>query len=357
MSAVARPSRVVVLYGGQSAEHDISCVSARFVAVALGDAGFETIPVGITRQGQWVDTAVLVAGEGDADAFPSPDIADAVHLLGTPDLAALAGGDTVVFPVLHGPMGEDGTIQGHCEVLGLPYVGAGVLGSAVSMDKSVAKEVLRCHGLPQVRWQSAPPADVDDDYCDGLELNLGFPLFVKPANMGSSIGISKVKDRASLEKAVALAAAYDDRIVFEEAIMAREIEVAVLGNEAPEASVPGEIVLADEFYDDEGKYLTDSAELLVPAPLNVSETAVVRDLAVQAFRAVRAEGMARVDFFLDPERQFLVNEVNTIPGFTPISMYPRLWAETGVPPAELVTRLVDLALERQSRRRGHRRER
>ncbi len=357
MAGVPRPSRVVVLYGGQSAEHDVSCVSARFVTDALGVAGYEALPVGITRDGRWVDVSALSASGHSDEPLPSPDVVDAANLLGRADLTSLSGGDVVAFPVLHGPMGEDGTVQGYCEVVGLPYVGAGVLASSLCMDKAAAKEILSFHGLPQVPWQSSSAADVDAAFCDSVASDLGLPLFVKPANLGSSIGISKVSDRTGLEVAVALAARYDDHLVFEQGVDAREIEVAVLGNAEPRASLPGEIETKADFYDYDDKYESDTATLHVPAHLDDGEAATVQDLATKAFRALRVEGMARVDFFLDPLQGFFVNEVNTIPGFTPISMYPRLWEATGVPAPELVDRLVLLATERHARRSARRTQR
>jgi D-alanine-D-alanine ligase len=350
----------VVLYGGQSAEHEISCISARFVLSTLDPARYEVVLVGITRDGRWVDATRLVGGADPASpALPSPDLATAGDVLPAPGVGALAGApgapaETVAFAVLHGPMGEDGTIQGMLEVAGIPYVGAGVLASAVSMDKSVAKELLHFAGIPQARWRWARADEIDEDLLDGVELNLGYPVYVKPANLGSSIGITRAADRAALERGVALACGYDDFVVFEENVVGREIEVAVLGNEEPRASLPGEIVAGEDFYDFEEKYLSDRAKLLVPAPLSEPEVAEIQELALRAFRALRLDGMARVDFFCTEGGRFLVNEVNSIPGFTPISMYPRLWEASGLPPAELLDRLIDLALARHARRRAHR---
>jgi D-alanine-D-alanine ligase len=347
----------VVLFGGCSAEHDISCISARHVLTALDAERYEVVPVGITRDGRWVDARRLVLDAGPATgALPSPDLAsddDVLPAAGFPH--ALGELDqTVVFPLVHGPMGEDGTIQGLLEVAQLPYVGAGVLASAVCMDKGAAKEILQFHGIPQGRWRSARLDQLVPPFLDEVESSLGYPIFVKPANLGSSIGISRADDRGELEAAVELAARYDDFVMFEETIVGREIEVALLGNDDPEASLPGEIVSGDGFYDYEEKYLSDRAKLLVPAPLSDAEIAAVQGIAVRAFRALRVEGMARVDFFYDVRGRFLVSEVNTIPGFTSISMYPQLWEASGVPPAELLDRLVALALERHQRRRAHR---
>jgi D-alanine-D-alanine ligase len=346
---------VVVLYGGRSAEHDISCISARFVISQLDPRRYEVVPVGITHEGRWVDARRLVEGTAEGDgALPSPDVAEASEVLALGTLLATDDDRvTVVFPLLHGTMGEDGTVQGMLEVARLPYVGAGVLASALCMDKAAAKEVLAHHGVPQGRWLSRRLDVVTPGFLDRAEADLGYPIFVKPANLGSSIGITRATDRAGLEAAVALAGAYDDVVVLEAAVLGREIEVAVLGNESPRASLPGEIVPADGFYDYEEKYLNDRAKLQIPAALGEAEVTQVQETAVRAYAALRVEGMARVDFFYAGGR-FLVNEVNTIPGFTPISMYPKLWEVSGLPPARLLDTLVDLALERHRRRAAHR---
>lgn len=355
---MAPPIRVVVLYGGRSAEHDISCISARFVLSQLEPSRYDVVPVGITHDGRWVDARRLVAGMPDTDAaLPSPDRAEPADAIA---VGALPGADgeqeTVVFPLLHGPMGEDGTVQGLFEVAGVPYVGAGVLASALCMDKTAAKEVLAQHGVPQGRWLARRVDLVNAAFCDRVEVDLGYPMFVKPANLGSSIGITKAHTRAELEAAIGLAASYDDAVVFEANIDGREVEVAVLGNEAPRASLPGEIVSPDGFYDYEEKYLNDRAKLEIPAPLSDDEVARVQETAVSAYGALRVEGMARVDFFYATGR-FLVNEVNTIPGFTPISMYPKLWEVSGLAPGRLLDELVSLALARHRRRAAHRVER
>jgi D-alanine-D-alanine ligase len=352
---VAPPSRVVVLYGGRSAEHDISCISARFVISELDPRRYEVVPVGITHEGRWVDARRLIAecAEGDG-ALPSPDLAEETDVLpiGT-HLEGDDGRESVVFPLLHGTAGEDGTVQGMLEVAGVPYVGAGVLASALCMDKAVAKEVLAHHGIPQVRWLARRLDLIDTELYDRAETELGYPVFVKPANLGSSIGITRATDRSELEEAVALAGEYDDVAVLEAAVVGREIEVAMLGNEFPRASLPGEIVSAEGFYDYEEKYLNDRAKLQIPAALDATEVSRVQETAVRAYAALRVEGMARVDFFYADGR-FLVNEVNTIPGFTPISMYPKLWEVSGLSPTRLLDTLVDLALERHRRRSAHR---
>ena len=253
-------------------------------------------------------------------------------------------------------MGEDGTVQGLLELADVPYVGTGVLGSAVAMDKAMAKEVLRAAGIPQVRHHALADYEVHDLTLQRVLDELGLPVFVKPANMGSSVGVSKASTIEQLRDAAAVALTYDQMIVIEEAIVGREIEVAVLGNEHPEASLPGEIVPGDEFYSYDDKYVTDGAQLLIPAPLADNLVEEVRELAIRAFTALRCEGLSRVDFFYEDGntgegRGFLCNEVNTMPGFTPISMYPKLWLESGMTYSELIDRLVDLAIERHRRRR------
>jgi D-alanine-D-alanine ligase len=248
-------------------------------------------------------------------------------------------------------MGEDGTVQGLLELAGVPYVGAGVLASALCMDKGAAKDVLAQRGLPQARWLSAREPDVDGAFTARVEAELGLPAFVKPANLGSSVGVSKVHDRVALEAALSEALRYDEYVVVEEAISGREIEVAVLGNASPRASVPGEIVPSHEFYDFDDKYIEGRSELRVPAPLPRGAAEQVGTLAIAAYKALRVDGMARVDFFYEEDgRGFLVNELNTIPGFTPISMYPKLWEASGLPYPRLVDELVRLATQRHDRR-------
>ena len=273
-------------------------------------------------------------------------------------LAAASAGEevTVVLPLLHGPMGEDGTVQGLLELADVAYVGSGVLGSAVAMDKAMAKQVLAASGIPQARHRALAEHELTPGTPAALADELGLPLFVKPANMGSSVGVSKAHTVDEVALAIELALTYDELIVVEEAVAGREIEVAVLGSTAPEASVPGEIVPGEEFYSYEDKYVSDGAQLLIPAPLPAGAADEVRALAIAAFRALRCDGLARVDFFYERDadgngRGFLCNEVNTMPGFTPISMYPKLWIRSGVPYPELIDRLVTLALERHARRR------
>ncbi len=344
--------RLVVLFGGRSAEHEVSCISALHVLRAVDPERYDVVPIGITRAGQWVAADAAGALDGTARALPSPDDSGGAELEPLPAvLPSTAAEQVVVLPLLHGPMGEDGTVQGMLELAGVPYIGAGVLASAVAMDKGTAKDVLAANGLPQGRYLSAREGEVDGAFADRVDAALGWPVFVKPANLGSSVGVSKARDAAELDTALALARRYDEWVVVEEAIAGREIEVAILGNDEPRASVPGEIRPSHEFYDFDDKYLTDGADLLVPAPLSDAAAKEVRDLALRAYRALRVDGMARVDFFYEEAgRGFLVNEVNTIPGFTPISMYPRLWEVSGVPYPALLDRLVDLAFARHERR-------
>jgi D-alanine-D-alanine ligase len=346
----------MLLFGGQSAEHDVSRVTAVAVARALDPAKYEVVPVGITTDGRWLlagDAQRMLASgardelpdgfsvEGELVALPSATPA--------PDALAV----DVVFPLLHGPYGEDGTVQGLLELAGLPYVGSGVLGSAAGQDKVVMKRLFGAVGLPTPRHRALRDGHDVDAFCAQAEAELGLPCFVKPANMGSSVGVSKARTREQLREGVLLALQYDEWILAEEYIRGREIEVAVLGDDPPEASLPGEVVPAADFYDYADKYEDGKVQLIAPAELSAAQTEEVRALAVRAFEACRCEAMARVDFFLRDDGSFVVNELNTIPGFTPnASMYPRLWDVSGVPYPELLDRLIDLAIARQQRRRA-----
>ena len=349
-----------MLFGGQSAEHEVSCVSAYHVLRAVDEDRYDLEAIGITRDGDWVraDEAIAALHRG-AGELPAPTSGIArLEATGTaveplPAVTPAVGDDVpvVVLPLLHGTRGEDGTVQGMLELANIPFVGAGVLGSALCMDKLKAKDVLAAHGLPQVPWIGVRDTEAADVTRLVDEAGLRYPLFVKPANLGSSVGVSRAVDEAALVDAVALAATYDEWIVVEEAAHGREIEVAVLGNASPRASVPGEIIPGHEFYDYEDKYLDGAADLVIPADLPTSVTEEIQRLAVEAFTLLRCDGMARVDFFYEEgDRGLLLNELNTIPGFTPISMYPKLWDASGLPYDQLIDELVELALERHDRR-------
>ncbi len=337
------PDRValVVLFGGRSAEHEISCLTAASVLAALDPSRYRLTTIGIDHDGTWHRAA--------------PDAEGALAAVGAPTTPSEVLADRpVVLPLLHGPMGEDGTIQGLLELAGVAYVGAGVLGSALCMDKAMAKDVLAGHGLPQVRYLSFAADDRAAATPDRVGATLGWPVFVKPANLGSSIGVSRVTEPGALAGAIDLAAKFDDLVVIEEAVNGRELECGILGNTgALAASAVGEVVPTHDFYDFEDKYLDGAAELRVPAPISGALADQVRALALAAADLLRVEGLARVDLFYEEGgRGLVINEVNTIPGFTPFSMYPRLWAESGLDYPELVDRLVGLALERHARRAG-----
>ncbi|MGE5235873.1 MAG: D-alanine--D-alanine ligase family protein [Acidobacteriota bacterium] len=346
--------RVALVFGGRSGEHEVSVVSARSVAAALAAERFEVVPMAIDRAGRWADAATarrVLENSGDrADQVQGFD--GSARL----DPRLLDGGVDVVMPVLHGPFGEDGTIQGLCEMLDLPYTGCAVAAAAVTMDKVLTKRVFLQVGLPTPRFVAVTARELSmaRESCERRCLELPLPLFVKPSRLGSSVGISKVKSAEALGAALDGALAYDDVAVVEEGVPAREIEVAVLGSDPLLASVPGEVVPGHEFYDYGDKYLDDACQLLAPAPLDAGQSETVRDLAVRAFSALGCEGMARVDFLLDRrDGRFLLNEVNATPGFTAISMYPRLLALTGVPYPRLVANLVELALARHERRQRY----
>ena len=361
--------RLVVLFGGRSAEHDVSCVSARHVVAAADPRKYVVEPVGITRQGRWVRAAEAAeALSAGPDALPERLSAAGPDVEPLPVLTAESGdgpgGPTVVLPILHGPMGEDGTVQGLLELARVPYAGAGVLASALCMDKTAANTMLVEAGIAHTRWRSLildDPAASNAELASEVEAiveDLGLPVFVKPSSMGSSVGVSRASTREAVADGLRLACRYDRSVIVEEEARAREIEVAVLGNDQPAASLPGEIVPGAEFYDYADKY-QDGAELLIPAPLDDDEAAACRRLAIEAYRALRVEGLARVDFLYEDgrggrgDRGWLVSELNTMPGFTPISMYPKLWAATGLPYPRLIDRLVELALERHARRERH----
>jgi D-alanine-D-alanine ligase len=385
---MAKKLRVGIVFGGRSGEHEVSLLSAASILQAIDRKKYDVAPIGINKAGHW-----LIAGaaqgllEGGGESGPKPEkklragdpaatpgarvLAEGQPALLAPepeeslseaaalDSHAALGGQSldVVFPVLHGTFGEDGTIQGLFELAGIAYVGSGVLGSAAGMDKDVMKRLFAQSKLPLVKhvtllraeWERAPRKAIAQ-----VEAALKYPVFVKPANLGSSVGISKVHDRKELAPALDLAAKYDRKLVVEQGVggnkaKARELEVAVLGNDDPKASVVGEIIPGKEFYDYEAKYLSEGSTAVIPARLSKAEIKLIRDLAIAAFRACDLSGLARVDFLMEPggKRRIYLNEVNTLPGFTSISMYPKLWEATGLSYKDLITRLIELALERQ----------
>jgi len=349
--------RVGILFGGRSAEHEVSILSARNVVAALDRERFDPVLIGVGRDGRWLlqDERRLLASSGDPRRVDLGE-GTVVSLATLPTATAGGGGIDVVFPVLHGPMGEDGTVQGLLELAGLPYVGAGVLGSAVGMDKDVAKRLLRAAGIAIADYRVVRKGELqrDPESACRKAAEVGFPLFTKPANLGSSVGVVQVPDAGSLRAALAHAFEYDTKALAEEMIRGREIECSVLGDDLDaRASIPGEIVVrhSDGFYSYEAKYIDESgAALEIPARLATSQVEAVRRMAIDAFHALEGHGMARVDFFLREDGTLLVNEVNTIPGFTAISMYPKLWEASGVTATELITRLIDLALARHAAR-------
>ncbi len=343
--------RVGIVYGGRSVEHEVSIASATSILQALDPSRYDVQLIAISKEGRWhlggpdlLPEAVVHAEEVTLPAVPGQR-----QLLAAEGGAPIAEIDVIV-PIVHGTGGEDGTLQGFLELAGVPYVGAGVLGSAVQMDKDVTKRLLAAEGIPVVPGRclrSYELSEAPDALCDSIVAELGLPLFVKPVGLGSSVGISKVKTRDELLPALTEAARYDTKILVEVAVNARELEIAVLGNDQPEASVPGEIVPKSEFYDYESKYVDESTELLVPAPVSEEMTRRMQEMAVHAFRVLEGQGLARVDFFVDRVTEELwINEVNSLPGFTDVSMYPRLWDASGLPYPALLDRLIELALER-----------
>jgi D-alanine-D-alanine ligase len=371
--------RIGVIYGGRSGEHEVSVASAASIMKHLDRGRYDPVPIRIEKDGRWtladkppsvikaadvIESARLQAArptrpgrEAHLVAHPGDDTVLTIERRDGgeqgPSAVVTGLGLDVIFPVLHGPYGEDGTVQGLLELANVPYVGAGVLGSAVGMDKAVMKQLFAAHGLPQVKYVATIRREWERDSAGvsaRVERELGYPVFVKPANLGSSVGISKARNTQEFADAVRLAAEFDRKIVIEAAVpKAREIEVAVLGNDDPQASIAGEIVPSREFYDYEAKYLDEGSTPLIPAPITAAQMEQVRSMAIAAYRAVDGAGMSRVDFLMDGETGALyLNEVNTIPGFTTISMYPKLWEATNLPYAELIDRLISLALERHA---------
>ena len=371
---MANKIRVGVLFGGQSGEHEVSLVSARAVLDQLDRSKYDVVPIGITKAGRWIagdgampaleamaDPKLLPGGPAERTESQEPRTEALVGYGSAVEAGGLAEGSRssvlgsidVVFPVLHGPMGEDGTVQGLMELAGVPYVGCGVLAAAVGMDKAMMKAAFAAAGLPLVPWLLVRRVDwraKPEDVAQQVEAQLRYPMFVKPANMGSSVGITKATDRETLQAGLAEAARYDRRIVVEQGINAREIEISVLGNEEVEASVPGEIVPSNEWYDYEAKYLGGESEIRIPAPITPELAEQVRELAIRAFKAIDGAGLARVDFLLDRDSgELFLNEANTMPGFTPISMYSKMWEASGLPYQKLLDRLIELAIERHSK--------
>ena len=345
--------RVMVVFGGRSGEHEVSLASANAIIEALKRSGrYEVRPVGISREGLWLASGdpmrQLASGDPKISGGSSSLVPASEKLPGN------LGGADVVFPVLHGPYGEDGTIQGVLELAGVPYVGSGVLGSAAAMDKVTMKKIFAHHDLPQVEWLGLTRAQWNEDgegWTKEIESSVGYPCFVKPSNLGSSVGISKVESREELGAAMDEAARLDRRLIVEAGVDAREVEVAVLGNEDPEVSTPGEIFLkTGDFYDYESKYGEGGMELLIPPHVPDDAVDEIKRIAREAYEAVDAAGMARVDFFIERGTdRLLLNEINTIPGFTPTSVYARLWEASGLPYEDLLDRLIQLALERHGK--------
>lgn len=352
MSTSNKKIRVAVLFGGRSGEHEVSLVSATSVIENIDKEKYEVIPIGITKQGKWIsgpDSMKLLKSnqapdKSNALIAPEPrdlsaDMKDTMNNLGQID---------AVFPVLHGPYGEDGAVQGFLELTGIPYVGCAVLGSSVCMDKVMQKKVLQAEDIKQTpyiwfwskEWNNQKQGIIED-------LALAYPLFVKPANLGSSVGISKARNREELEQAAQEALQYDRKIIIEQGIEnPREIEVAVLGNQEPRASVPGEIIPSNEFYDYDAKYVDGKSDAKIPADLDEQTTKQIQNTAIKAYKALNCEGMARVDFLLTKDNEIYLNELNTIPGFTSISMYPKLWEASGLSYAQLLDELIQLAIQR-----------
>jgi D-alanine-D-alanine ligase len=360
---MANKRRIGVVFGGRSGEHEVSLKSARAVMSALDREKYDVVPIGITRDGHWltggdplyqleaqVDPKMLGRAPEPGPITTALAVTSEGQLPQTANLAAL----DVLLPVLHGPFGEDGTIQGVFELAGLPYVGCGVLAAAVGMDKGLMKAAFAAAGLPQVPWELVNRGEWERDpepVYARLEVALSYPMFVKPANLGSSVGISKVRDRAELAAGIAEAAGYDRRIVVEQGIDAREVEVAVLGNDQPEASVPGEVMPANDFYDYADKYLEGRTQFQIPAVLDAAIADQLRAMAVTAFKAIDGAGLGRVDFFVERGTDAIyINEINTFPGFTSMSQYPKLWEASGLAYPALLDRLIELALERHRER-------
>lgn len=372
MSDKRKKIRIGLVFGGRSGEHDVSLASANSIINSLDTEKYEVVPIGITREGTWLlgtEPQKLIAAEQTMASGEESGQTTAVTLTGDPSLRRLIplhsgeqlrddGTLDVILPVLHGTYGEDGALQGLLEMANVPYVGSGVLGSALGMDKEKMKLIFQAVGLPIVDylayrravWERAAEAVMD-----AIEQRLGYPTFVKPANLGSSVGINKAHDRGELEHALNVAAEYDSKLIIEKGITCRELECAVLGNDEPIASVVGEVVASNEFYDYNAKYLDGKSQTVIPADIPQEIAEMVRRQAVTAFTALDLSGLSRVDFFLEKESGIVyINEVNTMPGFTEISMYPKLWEASGLPYAQLLDRLIELAVARYQDRQRNR---
>lgn len=348
--------KVGIVFGGRSAEHQVSLQSAKSIVDAIDQSRYEPVLIGITTQGQWLiqsadtylehaDDPSRIQMNTDAPAGTLVAGANKGELRAFNNHEALAELD-VLFPVLHGPYGEDGSIQGLAKLANLPCVGSGIVGSAAGMDKDVTKRLLMHAGLNVADYALVRYGKLDDALIADIETRLHYPVFVKPANMGSSIGVSKANDREALMAAVAKASEYDRKVLVEATVTGREIECAMLGNVQPEASICGEVKAQDGFYDYESKYIdADGAQLMIPANLTEAQTQAIQQVATQAFEALECRGLARVDVFLTPDDKVIINEINTLPGFTRISMYPKLWAESGLPYPALIDKLIQLAIE------------
>jgi D-alanine-D-alanine ligase len=359
---MATKLRIGILFGGRSAEHEVSLQSAKNVMAAIDPRKYEVIPIAITREGRWragvlppgapANPALAGMPKEGVEVIPAgrPSSSGPLVPIMVRDAHRNLGQLDVIFPVLHGTFGEDGTVQGLLELAGVAYVGAGVLGSAVGMDKDVMKRLFHERGLPIVPYLAFRRMDIQVSLrkvCQTVAKKFRYPVFVKPANLGSSVGVSKARNRKELEKSLLAASEFDSKVLAEKAIQGREIECAVLGNEEPIASIPGEVIPKGEYYDYAAKYRDNTARLVVPAALKPAQVKRVQDLAVAAFQAVECSGMGRVDFFLEKKTgKILLNEINTIPGFTAISMYPRMWEASGLPYAQLIDRLIELAIKR-----------
>lgn len=341
-----------VIYGGKSSEHEVSIHTALSVINAVDKTHYDVLPIYVNVTGQWVQGPWIEKELAHVD-----ELRFSLDSHQAPDVFALKNMVDVIFPVIHGPNGEDGTLQGFLEIIGVPYVGCGVLSSAVGMDKVVMKEVFASAGLRQCKYQSYLRSELERNMaaiCDKIEAELGLPCFVKPANMGSSVGISKAKDRAGLEEALRFAARFDRKIIVEAFISGRELEIGVLGNDEPATSVVGEITSSNEFYDYEAKYKSNGTRLDIPA--NVPESVVERmkEMAVKAFKVLDCSGLSRVDFFWDEANDVVyINEINTVPGFTAFSMYPMLWKEAGVSYPALIDRLIQFGIERYEEKKAN----